>query len=379
MVIPSADVSVSTAAERALGQTETSTHRLRQSHKSGKLWGPRKPDMPPPNSAAQLVCETLDAIVSPEVRDALVARALEESEYDEIPRLGSAFVEFVDGPLRNAIEQGLGGPLAESLLQELRNSAAQREALSSHPTPRRASMPRRSVTPTPGSTGRRSTPAAPRAASVPLTRVALTPSSQRADTPPGGGWRSDQYPAGAARTLGLVSEPPVKPSEPELPSPANPAPPGWPPKPPSTTLASTRRPGVRPPSRPITAQEATAVPVVVVATSSGEVVLSFEKLMGDRAEVAPIQSVRDLVLLLEASPKSKVVLVVDCPNATIRPTAVAALSDELTHRVSVILWGADAATYQEVLRVSPRAERFLMCAVTASPDAVVARCRAIVG
>ncbi len=334
--------------------------------------------MQPPNTAAQLVCETLDAIVSPDVRDALVARALSDSGHDEIPRHGAAFVEFVDGPLRNAIEQGLGAPLAASLLQELHNSAAQREALSSRPTPRRASMPRRSLTPTPGSTGRRSTPAAPRSASVPLTRVALAPGSQRADTP-GGGWRSDQYPAGSARTLGLVSEPPITPPRAELPSPANPAPPGWPPKPPSTSLASTRRPGVRPPSRPITAQEATAIPIVVVATNSGEVVLSFERLMGDRAEVAPIQSIRDLVLLIEASPKSKVVLVVDCPNATIRPTAIAALSDDLTHRVSVILWGADATTYQEVLRVSPRAERFLMCAVTASPDAVVARCRAIVG
>jgi hypothetical protein len=129
----------------------------------------------------------------------------------------------------------------------------------------------------------------------------------------------------------------------------------------------------------VSPEEASAVPIVLVATSSGEVVLSFEKLMTGRAEVAPIQSVSDLVLLLDAAPKSKVVLVVDCPNATIRPTSVAALADELSHRVSVILWGADAATYQEVLRVSPRAERFLMCAVTASADAVVARCRAIVG
>lgn len=329
--------------------------------------------MQPQNPAAQLVRETLDAIVSPDIRDALVARALAEATKSEVPALGQEFIAFVDGPLRHAIEQGLGPALAESLLQELRGAAAQREAFASRPTPRRANMPRRSLSPAPASS-RQSTPSAPRAASIPLSRVALTPAKGQ---PAGGAWRSDQYPAGAARTLGLISEAPKTGPSAELPAshissaavrcPAS-----------AADLPATRRPAGKA-ARPVSPEDASAVPIVLVATSSGEVVMSFEKLMTGRAEVAPIQSVSDLVLLLDAAPKSKVVLVVDCPNATIRPTAVAALADELSHRVSVILWGADAATYQEVLRVSPRAERFLMCAVTASADAVVARCRAIVG
>nr|HMR11752.1 hypothetical protein [Polyangiaceae bacterium] len=81
--------------------------------------------MRPQNPAAQLVRETLDAIVSPDIRDALVARALAEATQSEVPALGQEFLAFIDGPLRHAIEQGLGPALAESLLQELRGAAAQ--------------------------------------------------------------------------------------------------------------------------------------------------------------------------------------------------------------------------------------------------------------
>ncbi|MEZ4221887.1 MAG: hypothetical protein R3B13_13220 [Polyangiaceae bacterium] len=324
--------------------------------------------MQAPHPAARLLRETLDAIVSPEVRDALVAEALAAANQAEVPRMGEGFEEFAAGPLRNAVERGLGEALAASLLSELSEATERQQAFSNRPTPRRQHMPRRSMSPAPGATPRQSTPSAPRAASVPLTRV--TPEARM----PGGAWRSDQYPAGAARTLGLISDPPRAQSE--APGSARSTPPAVDAK--STRPPSTARPQTGS-ARPLTAQDATAVPIVLVATTDGRVVSSFDELLRARAEVAPIQSISDLVLLLDASPKSKVVLVVDCSRPTIRPTAVAALSDELSHRVSVILWGADERVYEEILNVSPRAERFLMCAATASPDAVAARCRAIVG
>ena len=77
----------------------------------------------PRGNSKLLVREALDSVVSPPVRDALLSSAIEQLPEREIPSDPFAFREFVCGPLRAVLAQGLGPELAESIADELINVA----------------------------------------------------------------------------------------------------------------------------------------------------------------------------------------------------------------------------------------------------------------
>lgn len=63
--------------------------------------------------------ETLDSVVAPSVRDALLQAALAECEESELPDEPERLRDFTHGPLRRALVQGLGEELAETLTEEI--------------------------------------------------------------------------------------------------------------------------------------------------------------------------------------------------------------------------------------------------------------------
>src|SRR5690606_39091013 len=70
------------------------------------------------------LCETLDSILSPTARDALLSEALALSGRSEIPLEPTAFRAFLAGPLASALERTLGVKLGGSVAAELERATA---------------------------------------------------------------------------------------------------------------------------------------------------------------------------------------------------------------------------------------------------------------
>src|SRR5687767_1730627 len=72
---------------------------------------------------SQAVRETLDSVVSPSVRDALLEDALKASREAELPSDPERFRDFVGGPLRDVLMKALGTELGETVAAELERLA----------------------------------------------------------------------------------------------------------------------------------------------------------------------------------------------------------------------------------------------------------------
>lgn len=337
--------------------------------------------------SARLIRETLDTVVAPAVRDALVSTALEESAYSEVPSNPEDFRAFIEGPLRDALVKGLGPELADSIVEELGRMTGLTEQPSSSKPIRRASSrssPGRSISPPP----RRNTPThrstAPRRTSPnaqtlptgiappvedsvpssknrrpdspvdpngvtqpppspvrPIARIGLTPppysGPPRSGTQsrPSAAWGSDEYPAGAAGKLGMAGA--------------------------------------------VDSQRTNGRPYVLVASADETLVRRLTPWLDAKAELVVLSSMRELLKDLEAFGDARIALVIDCRRPSVRPTAVAALADELPDTVTVVLWGATPEQERGVLAVSPSVNRWVVLHADTRPKELAARCADIVG
>ncbi len=138
--------------------------------------------------APRAIVETLDSVVAPAVRDALLRAALDESAEAELPRDPERLRQFAQGPLRRALVQGLGAELAETLTEEI--ARLLEVVASSSGTPRRSSRSSGKLRAV--STPPRRTQPPPRSLTPPATlprrsqgpRVATLRSLGREPTPP---------------------------------------------------------------------------------------------------------------------------------------------------------------------------------------------------
>ncbi|MCA9598974.1 MAG: hypothetical protein KC776_36945 [Myxococcales bacterium] len=292
----------------------------------------------PRGNSKLLVREALDSVVSPPVRDALLSSAIEQLPEREIPSDPFAFREFVCGPLRAVLAQGLGPELAESIADELINVA--RSGV--RRTPQRPSdvMPATGVTP-PHRAGR----ITPRRSSRPKMQRVEAPRHVAAPTPPpqsgtrnplGSSWISDEYPSGVAQSLGLSSS-----------------------FPPEQTGTVAR-------------------PLVLVASRDPRIAPRFARLLGTRTEVAEVSSLRELLFDLDAT-DSKVALLLDCRLPSVRPSALAALADELPEHASVVLWNPTQAQLDKLVEINPAASKFVVCGPGVGSEDVASRCMDLVG
>jgi hypothetical protein len=335
--------------------------------------------------SARLIKETLDSVVAPAVRDALVAAALEESAYAEVPTDPEEFRRFVRGPLREALVNGLGPELGASIIDELERMAQLTEPSSSIKPARRASRsgahrssspPPRRNTPThrrsvpaktkgtlptgltppemdsPASSKPRPEPVDPAAQTLPppsphdrrtpLAARGLTPPpfsapSSGTQSRPGSGWGSDEYPAGAAGTIGMPGAGPD-----------------------SAALAKGR-------------------PYVLIATSDTTLVRRLTPWLDATAELVLLSSVRELVKDLDALGDARIAVLIDCRKPSIRPTAVAALADDFPPNVTVVLWGASPEQERGVLAVSSAVNNWIVMHGDTRPKELAKRCADLVG
>ncbi len=308
-----------------------------------------------------VVRETLDSVVSPEVREHILRAALRVDGLREVPDQPRRLREFVEGALSQAVVRALGAEFGASILSELSRlvTAAERDEVARTGTVQRtraqATMPSRGVSPPPqyelddpGSEPaaqhelRRTDPyAAERhgfgAGPYEHRRGATTepaPDTIGSDPPPPS---SQNYPLGTANALGVIGTASVE-------------------------FGNARR-----------------LPLLLVVSTNPELVRCFSAWLDPRATVQRARTLLTMLQELTDAADRRVVIVLDAKSPSVRPLALAAVADELPKDARVVLWGIGADVYAKMLTVSPSVAKWLVCGTESSTSEVVAQCARIVG
>jgi hypothetical protein len=323
--------------------------------------------------------ETLDSVVTPSVRDTILARALAAEQREELPTSPHELDEFLLGALHDSLIKALGRELGQSVSAELERilALAKQEPPPRHPTPVRKQM----ETVRPGAAAReKSLPAASRRKSrstLPspevLPRGSVVPSDQR--------WAEKErrgiaptLPA-ARRVAALESGSPGKPSA--RPGGSVPAKGGTLPVSADYPRGVANALGVfgstsidpRPSRRP----------TVLLASTDPDLLRLFQAWLDLRAAVEPAAGTTHLLERLAQVGGPRAVIVFDGKNPGIRPLTLAALADELPEGTTVILWGVQAHVHARMCTISAAAEKWLVYAGDATSNEIVAKCAKIVG
>jgi hypothetical protein len=304
---------------------------------------------------ARAVQETLDTVVVPVVRDALIHDALVLSGFEKLPTSRAAMRTFAAGPLRIVTERALGCELSHSVADEILRvvppSRSRRppqgrsgDRAPGSPSPRHLTP----VTPVcrtlvgPGTHPSRTSP--PEAAQGgPLSgrrgRAVIT-------TPPHGMVDARSWPSGPESHRRLRSD--------ERVDPTTEAPPGLPG---SGSRGSAGAP----------------LPLVLVATEDRALFETLTEWFCDRAHLLSVKDPVDLVRKLDGARDRRAIVIVDGKAPSIRPGALAVLLESMPN-VEVVLCRAAPATEQVVLSASPSTSRWTVYREAASLDHVAAEC-----
>jgi len=322
---------------------------------------------------ANAVRETLDSVMSPSVRDAILERALAAGSMEQVPNDAAALGEFVQGPLHESLVKSLGSALGVSVTTELERIvalAAPHEARQTRPEP----------------------DASPKATRKPSTKMGAVAMSRRPSRstmpsrdflPPGSvvsrdkGW-ADAELKGISPTLpaarGSRGEEIVGEGKRGAPSrrgaPAQPVSADFPAGT-ATALGVIGTASVDPSSG--------GRPLVYLASTDPELLRVFQAWLDMRARVEAVAGIRALVAKLDANDSARAVVVLDGKNPAIRPLALAALAEELNERTQVLLWGVQPHLHAKMRNVSAATEKWLVYGADATTNELVARCAKIVG
>ncbi len=318
------------------------------------------------------VRETLDSVVTPSVRDTILARALAAASRTELPTEPHELDDFLHGALQDTLVKALGPELGLSVSSELeritasarKTSPSQEAVREEHDTVRPGARPRalsnpnlrkpRSTLPSPemkgesemnGSEPRRSektrraiAPTVPagrrvQAAAPSPSRVAREQSIHAKGAPLP---MSTDYPRGVAKALGVIGTASVDPGS-----------------------------GGR--------------PLVLLASSDPELVRLFTAWLDLRAQVEETSGAKQLVMRLAELGGKRAVVVLDGKHPGVRPLTLAALADELPADTTVILWGVQPHLHARMCTISALAEKWTVYGGDATSNEVVAECAKIFG
>ena len=302
----------------------------------------------------QAVREALDAIVGPSVRDALIRAALRAAGHAHVPVDRESAVAFVRGPLRLEVTRTLGPEFADTVAEEIGRLLGSMAPPSAKP--RRASRSGEHR-------GLRSTPPKAPSRSMPKHRPSRESAPRRSLSP---------QPVASRIRRARSKLPPLPPLEDDRKTPpvAGPAPEHM--KRAVAELTATE-------SGPITIppRSRRKLPFVMLATTDETLSRELSAFLDLRAALVPVKSVFELVNLVENAAGATLLVVLDCRNPSIRPTALAALADELTNH-QVMLWGATKSIEELVLQISPNVCRWICSDEDEEPRELAKRCVSLV-
>jgi hypothetical protein len=319
------------------------------------------------------VRETLDSVVTPSVRNAILDRALRAARRAQLPTDPKELDAFVQGPLHETLVSSLGEQLGASVAAELERIVLV-AGRSATPTPSRS----KTETVRPGrSASKPKMSAAGRASRSTMPSREFGPGSAATHDK---GW-ADKERRGIAPTLPATQRVvPRKASNPRVPE----APRGGTMPAPSPSLPTSadyargtaRVLGVIG-TRSVTPTES-ARPVVFLASTDPELIRTFHAWLELRATVEPVTGASALLARLPQV-ETRAVIVLDGKNPGVRPLTLAALAEEFPSGVEVVLWGVPTHVHARMCGISAVTESWLVCGGSSTPDEVVAQCTKILG
>jgi hypothetical protein len=312
------------------------------------------------------VRETLDSVVTPSVRNAILDRALRAARCAQIPTDRRELDAFVQGPLHDTLVSSLGQQLGASVSAELERVVAAEERKETPPPRskadtirpgRAASKPKMSAVGRPARSTMPSRDHAPGSATERMRRgmAPTLPATERVVPP-----RRSSSPRipGAPRTGTLPTRAPSLPTSADYPR------------------GTAEALGVYG-TRSITPQ-AIIRPVVLVASADPDLVHCFQAWLELRATVEQVTGATALLARLPTV-ETRAVVVLDGKHPSIRPLTLAALADEFPRGVDVVLWGVQMHVHARMCGISAMTERWLVCGLSSTADEVVAECAKILG
>jgi hypothetical protein len=121
-----------------------------------------------------------------------------------------------------------------------------------------------------------------------------------------------------------------------------------------------------------------SLPFVLVATQDQNFVRKLAAWLDPRAAVIRVRNAASLFHDLENARDTRSVIVLDCAHASIRPVALAALSEDLPSSTQVVLWAATADIEEQLRGVLPEPFRWILIPAAAQAKDVAARCAELV-
>lgn len=275
---------------------------------------------------SRAVREALGTLVSPQLSDQIVARALAVSGLAQVPEGGGELAPFCYA-LRSEVESTVGGDAAELVSEQLSPivayAAAQRAAAPAPKAPDSGQFP-----------SEKPTGVMPAQASAKLRREALA--------------RTARTRLSAEETAQLAR------------------------------LAAQQGHTARPQadeSNPLIG----SLPRVLAASAEPRSIADLERYLARTARVVEIV---DLVALLDALDEPNLhtpIVLIDCRSPTVNVTSVAAIGEDLPAGTAIVLWGASETTWRELDRDRVPACRWVRCSQEATTEDVGSLCTALLG
>ncbi len=297
------------------------------------------------------LCEVIDSVVTPRVRDGILSHALACAATDRLPTDPEQLQGFVNGPLRDALVQAIGRDPVEAVTGDIHRIIG----LLVDPEHTRRTLETPAVLP--DEPRRRRTSSRPR---VPAVSARTAPSPHVRAVPPRPNFRTaptPRYPASLVPAAAAPSAPPI--SSGRFPRGAAAA----------LSMAGTRT--SHPPA-------GTACPVVLVASQREDLARRLSRSLSGNVDLIVVRGILDLVKEVGADAGGRTVLLLDCRSPSVRPVSVAALAEELPPTLRVVLWGASPELRSRLLSVSPRCQSWIGIAQDTSLEDLAGRCAILV-
>jgi hypothetical protein len=334
------------------------------------------------------VHEALGTLVSPALCEQLIARSLALHGIEEIPEGGSDVAAWLEGSLRPTVELAVGPDAAELMMAQLGPIAAYAaiskplaKPLMPAATPQ--SMPVRSYRPPRPSAARqahedREIDVEDRPTAMPVdARVTLEISAEDRNTDP----RFNQIATPVhSLELSLSAQSPANANfsstAPSLPVRTKPPPQPLTDRPPSHPAAHTTRPM---PHETVVSETINGLPQVLTATNDQSDLLALRRYLDGTARVTHISDLVALLDVLQEPDLIEPILLIDCHRPSVHVTSVTTLGEDLPEGTTVVLWGADDATWEQVDRLRTPRCRWVRCSREATTDDVGSLCSMLLG
>lgn len=283
---------------------------------------------------SRAVREALGTLVSPELYEQLIGRALAGSGLDAIPEQGGAMAAWIEGALRNEIELAVGSDAADLVAEQLAPIVAHASG-----------------------SAVRALAAPPRFASEQPTglvagAIAAAPSIPKAPPPPSAATFLDD-PAKTAR-LRLSPE----------------------------DLAELRRHDGQHTRRPQGSEQLATrsePPRLLAASADAQAIAALQRCVPESGSVTPVTDLVGLLDALDTPGLAEPVLLVDCRKPTVHVSSIVAIGEDLPRGTTVVLWGASDEAWRELDRDRTPLCRWVRCSHEATTEDVGSLCSMLLG